>query len=219
MDVGHIKIHILSFHTNSRRFHMNTDYLFLGDSITDSNHLWLPETNGLGDGYVAILADRLGPDARITNKGIDGFTVAALLERLQRGFLKAHPDVISLLIGINDIGVALNTGVTLEELHFAENYREVLQRLLNTGANRLCSGPFIFPHPQKYQIWIPYVLELEQIMEEICSSLSVPFIPLHSYLTSLVKNGDYDAVTVDGIHLTTYGHEMLAEYLLPHLLF
>ena len=69
---------------------MNTDYLFLGDSITDSNHLWLPETHGLGDGYVAMLADRLGPDARITNKGIDGFTVAALLERLQRGFLKAH---------------------------------------------------------------------------------------------------------------------------------
>ena len=156
---------------------------------------------------------------RMPGLRIDGFTVAALLERLQRGFLKAHPDVISLLIGINDIGVALNTGVTLEELHFAENYREVLQRLLNTGASLLCSGPFIFPHPQKYQIWIPYVLELEQIMEEICSSLSVPFIPLHSYLTSLVKNGDYDAVTVDGIHLTTYGNEMLAEYLLPHLLF
>ena len=197
---------------------MNTDYLFLGDSITDSNHLWLPETNGLGDGYVAILADRLGPDARITNKGIDGFTVAALLERLQRGFLKAHPDVISLLIGINDIGVALNTGVTLEELHFAENYREVLQRLLNTGANLLCSGPFIFPHPQKYQIWIPYVLELEQIMGDICASLSLPFVPLHAYMISLVPNEDYDAVTVDGIHPTTYGHEKLADYLLPHLL-
>ena len=124
---------------------MNTDYLFLGDSITDSNHLWLPETNGLGDGYVAMLADRLGPDARITNKGIDGFTVAALLERLQRGFLKAHPDVISLLIGINDIGVALNTGVTLEELQFAENYKEVLKCLSDTGANLLCSGPFYLP--------------------------------------------------------------------------
>ena len=197
---------------------MNTDYLFLGDSITDSNHLWLPEKNGLGDGYVAMLADRLGSDALITNKGIDGFTVAALLERLQRGFLKGHPDVISLLIGINDIGVALNTGVTLEELHFSANYREVLKRLLDTGAELLCSGPFIFPHPQKYQIWIPYVLELEQIMGEICESLSVPFVPLHSYLTSLVKNEYYDAVTVDGIHLTAYGHNMLAEYLLPHLL-
>ena len=197
---------------------MNTDYLFLGDSITDSNHLWLPETNSLGDGYVAMLADRLGSDAMITNKGIDGFTVAALLERLQRGFLKGHPDVISLLIGINDIGVALNTGVTLEELHFAENYCEVLKHLLDTDARLLCSGPFIFPYPRKYQIWIPYVLELEQIMGGICESLSVPFLPLHSYLTSLVKNGDYDAVTVDGIHLTAYGHNMLTEYLLPHLL-
>ena len=197
---------------------MNTAYLFLGDSITDANHLWLPETNGLGDGYVAMLADRLGSDTLITNKGIDGFTVSALLERLQRGFLKGHPDVISLLIGINDIGVALNTGVTLEQLLFTENYRTVLMHLLDTGAKLLCSGPFIFPHPQKYQIWIPYVLELEQIMEEIWSSLSVPFIPLHSYLTSLVKNGDYDAVTTDGIHLTAYGHKMLAEYLLPHFL-
>lgn len=89
---------------------MNTEYLFLGDSITDANHLWLPDTNGLGDGYVAMLADRLGSNTLITNKGIDGFTVSALLERLQRGFLKGHPDVISLLIGINDIGVALKYG-------------------------------------------------------------------------------------------------------------
>ena len=197
---------------------MNTEYLFLGDSITDANHLWLPDTTGLGDGYVAMLADRLGSNTLITNKGIDGFTVSALLERLQRGFLKGHPDVISLLIGINDIGVALNTGVTLEQLFFTENYRAVLMQLLDTGAKLLCSGPFIFPHPQKYQIWIPYVLELEQIMVEICESLSVSFIPLHSYLTSLVKNEDYDAVTTDGIHLTAYGHKMLTEYLLPHFL-
>lgn len=196
----------------------NTSFLFLGDSITDSNHLWLPDTNGLGDGYVSILAEELGSDAFVTNKGIDGFTVAALLERLKRGFLKGHPDVISLLIGINDIGVALNTGVSLEDLHFAEHYREVLDMLLASGANILCSGPFIFPHPQKYQIWIPYVLELEEIMSSICASRSVSFVPLHHYLTSLVKNGNYDAVTVDGIHLTQYGHERLAKYLLPHLL-
>lgn len=197
---------------------MKTDYLFLGDSITDSNHLWMPETGSLGDGYVAMLAKQLGPDAQIVNKGIDGFTVAALLERLNRGFLKGHPDVISLMIGINDIGVALNTNVTLNDLRFAEHYREVLMRLHDSGAAVLCSGPFIFPHPQKYQLWIPYVLELEQIMGEICASLSLPFVPLHAYMTSLVQNEDYDAVTVDGIHPTTYGHEKLADYLLPHLL-
>ena len=197
---------------------MKTDYLFLGDSITDSNHLWMPETGSLGDGYVAMLAKQLGPDAQITNKGIDGFTVAALLERLNRGFLKGHPDVISLMIGINDIGVALNTDVTLNDLRFAEHYREVLMRLHDSGAAVLCSGPFIFPHPQKYQLWIPYVLELEQIMGDICASLSLSFVPLHAYMTSLVQNEDYDAVTVDGIHPTTYGHEKLADCLLPYLL-
>ena len=197
---------------------MKTDYLFLGDSITDSNHLWMPETGSLGDGYVAMLAKQLGPDAQIVNKGIDGFTVAALLERLNRGFLKEHPDVISLMIGINDIGVALNTDVTLNDLRFAEHYREVLMRLHDSGAAVLCSGPFIFPHPQKYQLWIPYVLELEQIMGDICASLSLPFVPLHAYMISLVPNEDYDAVTVDGIHPTTYGHEKLADCLLPYLL-
>lgn len=197
---------------------MKTDYLFLGDSITDSNHLWMPETGSLGDGYVAMLAKQLGPDAQIVNKGIDGFTVAALLERLNRGFLKGHPDVISLMIGINDIGVALNTDVTLNDLRFAEHYREVLMRLHDSGAAVLCSGPFIFPHPQKYQLWIPYVLELEQIMGDICASLSLPFVPLHAYMISLVPNEDYDAVTVDGIHPTTYGHEKLADCLLPYLL-
>ena len=197
---------------------MKTDYLFLGDSITDSNHLWMPETGSLGNGYVAMLAKQLGPDAQIVNKGIDGFTVAALLERLNRGFLKGHPDVISLMIGINDIGVALNTNVTLNDLRFTKHYQEVLMRLHDSGAAVLCSGPFIFPHPQKYQLWIPYVLELEQIMGEICASLSLPFIPLHAYMTSLVQNEDYGAVTVDGIHPTTYGHEKLADCLLPYLL-
>lgn len=196
---------------------MNIHYLFLGDSITDSNHLWLTNTNGLGDGYVSMLADSLGSQAIVTNKGIDGFTVAALLERLKRGFFKGHPDVISLLIGINDIGVALNTGISLEDLHFAENYREVLQRLLDSGTGILCLGPFIFPHPQKYQIWIPYVKEVEQIMGDICSSLSIPFLPLHDRFSSLIMDEHYEAITTDGIHLTALGHQTLASWMLPHL--
>lgn len=196
---------------------MNTSYLFLGDSITDAGHLWSSEHHRLGDGYVYKLSEML-PSSQIINKGIDGFTVPALLERLPHGFLKDHPDVISLLIGINDVGVAFNTGVSLEELHFSENYLEVLKHLSSSGAKILCCGPFIFPHPKKYQSWIPYVRTIEQIMSRHCASLTIPFVPLHDYLTGLVQNGDYEAVTTDGIHLTDFGHQKLAEYLLPHLL-
>ena len=102
----------------------------LGDSITDCNHLF--EDFPLGNGYVQILSEmfrnqtpsfsisadtvrRSSSAVQLTkstgaihfrNCGIDGFTVARVLENIRqhRIFLHRSP-VITLLIGINDIGL------------------------------------------------------------------------------------------------------------------
>ena len=110
----------------------------LGDSITDCNHLF--EDFPLGNGYVQILSEmfrnqissfsisadtvrRSSSAVQLTDKstgaihfrncGIDGFTVARVLENIrQHRILLHHSPVITLLIGINDIGLIMNTDRT-----------------------------------------------------------------------------------------------------------
>ena len=58
------------------------NFVFLGDSITDAERLWIPEYNGLGNGYVQLLAEKLSNNFTVINKGHDSFTLPFLLRNL-----------------------------------------------------------------------------------------------------------------------------------------
>lgn len=193
--------------------------IFLGDSITCAGRLWLTDEKKLGNGYVSMLADRIhsiAPDMRFINKGYDGFTVPFLLKRLSRDCILTSPDYITILIGINDVGIAMNTGVSLEQQHFRDNYRSLLEELRQwTHARILCAGPFIFPHPQEYQNWIPVVRQAGSMIQELTEEYDLPFLPLHDTLNRIAEQEGYDAVTTDGIHLTDRGHQILADLFYP----
>ena len=59
-------------------------FIFLGDSITDSGHLWEDDPRCLGQGYVRVIAAALDPSCRLVNLGQDGFTTADVLRLLRR---------------------------------------------------------------------------------------------------------------------------------------
>ena len=81
-------------------------YLFLGDSITDADHLFDPAN--LGYGYVSLLARRPEyADARFVNRGHEGFTIERVSQMLRRDGIGGHWDAITLLAGVNDIPVEL----------------------------------------------------------------------------------------------------------------
>ena len=85
--------------------------LFQGDSITDAgrnreqeqaNNPW-----GFGVGYVNHIASWLleempGKDLQIYNRGISGNKVYQLAERWEKDCLDLRPDLLSILIGVND---------------------------------------------------------------------------------------------------------------------
>ena len=106
--------------------------VFMGDSITDSFHKFHVDEAGLGNGYVALIAERLRERGRadfIRNSGHDGFTVSGLLRLFEYDCLQFHPDMVTVQIGSNDAAVEMNTGKTIEEQKFAENYRKLLGRV------------------------------------------------------------------------------------------
>ena len=80
--------------------------LFQGDSITDAGRGDMAD--GLGGGYVAMvrgLFQAQSPDfpVRILNRGISGDRTAELLARWQADCLDMKPDVLSIMIGVNDV--------------------------------------------------------------------------------------------------------------------
>ena len=79
--------------------------LFQGDSVTDAERKKEDGTNA-GMGYPALVASKLGFDYpneyEFVNRGISGNRVSDLLARLKRDMINEKPDVMSILIGVND---------------------------------------------------------------------------------------------------------------------
>lgn len=118
-------------------------YLFLGDSITDADHLFDPAN--LGYGYVSLLARRPEyVDARFVNRGHEGFTIERVLQMLRRDGIDGHWDAITLLAGVNDIPVELFTSHSRIPLEFSAFYREVLDLLCQHTSTILLLEPFLF---------------------------------------------------------------------------
>ena len=198
-----------------------TKILFLGDSITDSHRLFINPP--LGCGYVSILSEKLhklGYDVQINNLGVDGFSISRLLERCETQYAPLHADITTVLIGINDIGLMMNTNRTPDQrqqmmAQFFSNYEKLLHSLPHTQLILL--EPFIFPYPAEFRTWIPFVSQMSDGIAALADQYHLPYIRLHDALNEEGRRYGMDSVTLDGIHLTSQGHEILAEKLLHTL--
>lgn len=191
------------------------DLLFLGDSITDCNHYFDPEN--LGQGYVRMIYGKINtPDKiyQVLNKGNDGFTVPAVRRLWKRSCLNLQPDFITILIGINDLAVMRNTGITASVglADFREQYQTLIDDIrMMTACPILLMEPFIFPYPAEYSTWEPELHAMSEIIQDIASKNQVTFLPLWENLLLEAKKYGYSEITIDGIHLTKYGHQLIAE--------
>ncbi|MGN0332787.1 MAG: SGNH/GDSL hydrolase family protein [Lachnospiraceae bacterium] len=195
--------------------------VFLGDSITDAHHNLGVDEKGLGDGYVSIIdrylnekdkKDGKGEKVKVLNRGHDGFTLRGVLHFLNRDCILKSPDVVTILIGCNDVGILMNTGKSLEERNFSEDYDRLLCEIEEyTNATMICMAPFIFPCPQEYENWIPHIRKIEKIEKEVANRHHALFIPLHERLNTEAVELGYEAVTTDGIHLTAQGAKVVAD--------
>lgn len=195
----------------------------LGDSITDCDHCF--SDNFLGNGYVKILHDYFhaeGSDCQVRNYGTDGFTINRLLQRVRCDTSLAG-NIITILIGINDIGMIMNTDRTAEQQYemlfsFQKHYKETLTILTKTTSAIILMEPFLFPWPAFYRTWLPFRQEIAEIIKKLASEFQLPYLPLHQELNEEARRYGYSAITTDGIHLTEQGQKFLADKLYPLLM-
>lgn len=190
--------------------------LCLGDSITAAGRLF--SSDRLGEGYVSMLPPLL-KNLEIINKGIDGFTIARILQNVQQDCIDLHPDIITIQVGINNIGLMMNTDRTHAQqtqmmAAYVKEYTALLRKITEQSHARLILiGPFVFPYPGEFAGWIPYVKTFAGHIKELADIFGCSFLPLQDLLYQEAQRMGFDAVTPDGIHLTRLGHEIVAQRL------
>ncbi len=154
-------------------------FLFQGDSITDGNRTRNNDWNHLmGHGYQYITASKLWYDLpkkgfHFFNRGISGNKVTDLIARWQKDTLDLKPDVLSILIGINDTSAFINGNNDFSAAQFENGYRTLLQQTKQQLPNVqlvLCE-PFILPVGKVKDKWVEYSHEIEK-RQEIVKLLS-----------------------------------------------
>ena len=195
----------------------NSIILFQGDSITDCGRN--KETGeDLGSGYPAKIAavwEILFPGSGINfiNRGISGNRTGDLLERYEKDFKALKPDLVSILIGINDTWRRYDgndpTGVEV----FESRYRTLLANLRRDlpQAAIVIIEPFLLSSiPERIQ-WREDLDPKIQAVRRLAKEYADVFIPLDGIFTRYAVQGAKDIdMAADGVHPTPLGHGIIA---------
>ena len=127
--------------------------LFQGDSIADGKRGRNADPNHiLGHGYVFLLAAKYGaacPERQLTfiNRGISGNKVADLAARWQTDTLDLKPDVVSILVGVNDLLINFSTNQPVSVEDYEKTYDQLLAATVaaNPKVKLVLCEPFIGP--------------------------------------------------------------------------
>lgn len=199
--------------------------LFIGDSITDAGRdpygepsPWLPDY-GLGRGYVSqvwatITSARPEAGLRIFNKGISGNTVRDLEARWKPDVLDLRPDVLCVMIGINDVWRQFDVPERSEVHVGPDEFRDTLGRLLSTTHPLLhalyLASPF-FIEPSQDDPMRRRMDEYGAIVRDLAAAHGATFIDVQAAFDALLAHRHASAIAWDRIHPGPHGHAVIAQ--------
>lgn len=196
--------------------------LFQGDSITDAGRKRdQNEANNpgaLGNGYAyltaaALLREFPDKNLRIYNKGISGNKVYQLAERWDADCLQIKPDVLSILIGVNDYWHTLNGSYK----GTVQTYRDDLIALLERTKKQLPDVQLIIGEPFAVNgvkavddKWYPAFNDYRAAAREIATKFDASFIPYQAIYDKAQHSAPGSYWTGDGVHPAIAGASLMA---------
>ena len=184
--------------------------LFQGDSITDGNRGRSPDPNHiLGHGYAFIIAARHGaafPERKLEfhNRGVSGNTVLNLETRWAKDTLALKPDLLSVMIGVNDNG----KGVALDI--YETTYDKILSeaRAQNPKLKLVLMEPFV-RHPGKP---VPEgIVARQAIVANLALKHGAALVRLQKLFDDAAAKTADDYWVWDSVHPTYRGHQLMAD--------
>ncbi len=190
--------------------------LFQGDSITDGNRGRGADPNHiLGHGYVFIIAARHGAmfaekNLDFINRGISGNTVLDLEKRWQKDTLDMRPDILSILIGVNDNG----KNVPLDQ------YEQVYDKLISDvrGANPKLKLVLCEPFRVNHLATTPTqgcpdatLVKRQEIVAKLAAKHGAALVHFQKALDEATRRAPAAHWIWDDVHPTYSGHQIMAD--------
>jgi acyl-CoA thioesterase I len=193
----------------------NDHVLFYGDSITDCGRN-SGVNGGLGAGYAALVAAQLSArfpewNLKFSNKGISGNRVYDLEKRLESDVLPLQPNLVSILIGINDTWRRYDSGTVSPIDEFQESYRRILQTLEKSGARILICEPFLLPIPDDRRAWREDLDPRITACRELSREFGTYYLPLDGLFAQAAARTTLEYWLPDGVHPSLAGHGFIAQ--------
>lgn len=197
--------------------------LFQGDSITDAgrdreNHS--PNSaQGLGSGYAFqvvthLLGNQPDKDINCYNRGISGFKVHQMAERWEEDCLQLKPNVLSILIGVNDFWHTLSHGYD----GTAKVYETDLRKLLDRTRKKLPDVKLILGEPFAVkggtainEQWFPAFEAYQQAYQQIAKDYNAVFIPYQQIFEDALNIAPASYWCPDGVHPSIAGAYLMKE--------
>lgn len=196
--------------------------LFQGDSITDA-HRSRAEADqpnsqpALGNGYAwlaaaQLLVDRSGDGLKCFNRGISGNKVFQLAERWQQDCLDLKPDVLSILIGVNDFWHTLDGKYDGTVEKYETDYRALLKQTREAlPAVRLVIGePFVLRCGAVTEEWFPEFDKYRAAARRIAEDHGGLFVPYQNVFDAATKLAPPQRWAEDGVHPSADGAALMA---------
>ena len=219
-------------HVQLPAFQKGSRLLFQGDSITDMN--WgrneKDRNHYLGHSYVFLLAGRLGlqmPEAQLDfyNRGKSGNAVAQLRKRWHSYAIDMKPDLLSILIGTNDVGQGLrHPDRKVTPKAFEADYRFILDasRKANPDLRLVLLDPFVLPtgalsKGQAYAVRRKATDQLRVIVAKLAKEYDAVHIKTQEIFDAAAKSTTPEHWMWDGIHPLPQGHELIARHWLQQV--
>ena len=189
--------------------------LFQGDSITDTHRDRVNDTLGTGYAYIASsLFSSLYPEKGVCfiNRGISGNRVRDLEARWDEDCLDLKPNVLSIMIGINDCWkkYSLNDPVSIESYH--SGYKRLLARVKKSAPDTklILLEPFLVPTLPEQKVWREDLDPKIQAVRELAREFGALHVPLDGLFAAACAKREPGYWAPDGVHPSPAGHGLIA---------
>ena len=197
--------------------------LFIGDSITDMK--WgrneKDRNHYLGHSYVYLIAARLGVDLpkaglEFFNRGISGNRMRDLKARWQKDVIEMKPDLLSVLVGVNDRVVDQKRKFEADQ--WEADYREVLKRSreANPDLRIVLIDPFVLQSGWwmtkggQWEISRAQIDRMGATVTRLAKEFGAVQVRMQEVFDAAAKAVNPGQWIWDGVHPLPQGHELIA---------
>ena len=196
--------------------------LFQGDSITDAGREKTKELpnagSSFGGGYAflaasSVLKTHASQGPQIYNRGISGNKVYQLAERWQKDCIDLKPDILSILIGVNDYWHMRNGQYDGTADVYERDFRKLLSetRSVLPGVKLVICQPFILTGTTAVdESWVKPFAPYQAAAAKICGEFNGIWVPFQEVFNEALKHAPASWWAPDGVHPSMAGSYLMA---------